>query len=68
MKTDTARRMYQAHKDGLRLVDNLRDATEYQKTFLHLMAIKEIEYKEKIDTRLTGIAKGVGIEFKDKKR
>ena len=68
MKTDTARVMYQAHKDGLRLVDNLRDATEYQKTFLYLMAGKTIEYQEKIDVRLLGIAKGVGIEFKDKKR
>ena len=49
-------------------MDNLQDATEFQKTFLHLMAVKEIEYKEIIDVRLTGIAKGVGIEFKDKKR
>lgn len=68
MKSDQARIIYQSHKDGLRLVSNLCDATEFQKTFLQLMAVKEIEYKEKIDVRLTGIAKGVGIEFKDKKR
>ena len=30
------------------------------------MAGKEIEYQEKIDTRLVGIAKGVGVEFKKK--
>ena len=43
------------------------DVTELQRTFLHLMAIQEIEYKMNIDAKLTGIAKGLGIEFKKKR-
>lgn len=31
------------------------------------MAGKDLGYKETIDTRLTGIAKGVGVEFKKRK-
>ena len=31
------------------------------------MAGKDLTYKETIDTKLTGIAKGVGIEFKNKR-
>ena len=31
------------------------------------MAGKEIEYKMTIDNKLTGIAKGVGVEFKKKR-
>ena len=56
--------IYQSHIDGLRIVDRLTDATEYQKYFLWLMAAQQVEYQMKIDNRLVGIAKGVGVEFK----
>lgn len=39
----------------------------FQKQFLILMAGKDIEYKENLDLKLTGIAKGVGVEFKSKR-
>ena len=45
-------------------MDRLTEATEYQKYFLWLMAAQQVEYQQLIDTKLTGIAKGVGIEFK----
>ena len=32
------------------------------------MASKDITYREKIDARLIGIAKGLGVEFKNKKK
>ena len=41
--------------------------TELQRTFLHLMAIQEIEYKMNLEVKITGIAKGLGIEFKKKR-
>lgn len=66
MKTNEGKVLYQSHKDGLKLCDKLQDATEFQKVFLYLMAGKEIEFKQNIDIKLTGIAKGVGIEFKHK--
>lgn len=43
------------------------DVTELQRTFLHLMAIQEIEYKMNLEVKITGIAKGLGIEFKKKR-
>ena len=42
----------------------MRDMTIFQKYWLMTMASKDLGYKETIDIRLTGIAKGVGIEFK----
>ena len=38
----------------------------FQKYWLMLMAAHDLGYKETIDTKLTGIAKGVGVEFKNK--
>lgn len=32
-----------------------------------LMAGHDIQYRETIDTKITGIAKGLGIEFKKRK-
>ena len=32
-----------------------------------IMASQDITYKDTIDVKLTGIAKGVGIEFKKRK-
>ena len=40
--------------------------TMFQKYFLMMMASKDLGYKETIDIRLEGIAKGVGVEFKSK--
>jgi hypothetical protein len=45
----------------------MTEATLFQKQFLLMMAGKDIEYRQNIDTKLTGIAKGIGIEFKKKK-
>ena len=49
------------------IVSHFKEATMIQKHFLMLMAGKDIEYKNRIDVKLTGIAKGVGVEFKQKK-
>jgi hypothetical protein len=38
----------------------------YQSTFFTLMAAQDIAYKDNIDVKLEGIAKGVGVEFKKK--
>jgi hypothetical protein len=38
----------------------------YQSTFFTLMAAQDIAYKDTIDVKLEGIAKGVGVEFKKK--
>ena len=51
------------HRNGARLVDKISDATVYQRYFLGLMAAEDINYRNSIETRLTGIAKGVGVEF-----
>jgi len=45
-------------------VDNLKDATLWQYYWLQLMSVEDINYKNSIETILTGIAKGVGIEIK----
>ena len=39
----------------------------FQRQFLTVMAGKDIEYQQMIDFKLTGIAKGVGVEFKNKR-
>ena len=59
--------MYQSHVDGLRICRNVNDATEFQKYFLWIMAGQKIEYDLTISHKLTGIAKGVGVEFKKKR-
>lgn len=38
----------------------------YQSTFFTLMAAQDISYKDSIEVKLEGIAKGVGVEFKKK--
>jgi len=43
----------------------LNDATSLQFYWLQLMAVNDIQYKNNIENKLIGIAKGVGIEFKD---
>lgn len=57
--------LYNVHKNGARLVDKLYDATMHQKYFLFLMSAEDINYQNSIENKLIGIAKGVGIEFKD---
>ena len=44
----------------------MRESTLFQKYWLLSMASKDLGYKDIIDVKLTGIAKGVGIEFKKK--
>lgn len=51
------------HRNGARIVNRICDATVYQRYFLGLMAAEDINYRNSIETRLTGIAKGVGVEF-----
>jgi hypothetical protein len=34
--------------------------------FFTLMSAKDISYRDNIDVKLTGIAKGLGVEFKKK--
>lgn len=46
----------------------MSDCTMFQKHWLMLMAAQDLNYRNAIDTKLTGIAKGVGIEFKEQKR
>ena len=41
----------------------MQDATLFQKYFLHLMAVEDINYENSIENKLIGIAKGVGISF-----
>lgn len=43
----------------------MNDATSLQFYWLQLMAVNDIQYKNNIENKLIGIAKGVGIEFKD---
>ena len=57
--------MYNVHKQGAKLVDNLKDATLLQYHFLMLMSVEDINYNNSIENKLVGIAKGVGVEFKD---
>ena len=38
----------------------------FQRYWLMIMASQDLGYKDTIDVKLTGIAKGVGIEFKKK--
>ena len=59
--------LYQAHKYSP-IVERLPDATLYQKHFLMLMAVQDLNYMDTIDIKLEGIAKGVGVEFKKKGR
>lgn len=42
----------------------MSDCTMFQKYWFMSMAAKDLGYKDTLDVRLTGIAKGVGIEFK----
>ena len=53
------------HKHGVRLVTRLSDATSLQICFLRLMSAEDINFMNSIEHKLVGIAKGVGIEFKD---
>jgi len=41
------------------------NATRLQLYWLELMAVKDIQYKLNIEQKLIGIAKGVGVEFKE---
>lgn len=41
----------------------MKDCTLQQKYFLHLMAVEDINYRNSIENKLIGIAKGVGISF-----
>lgn len=43
----------------------MNNATLHQRAFLTFMAAGDINYKNTINFKLTGIAKGVGIGFKD---
>jgi hypothetical protein len=40
----------------------------FQRYWLMLMAAEDISYREIIDSKLDGIAKGLGVEFKQKKK
>ena len=66
MKTNESRILWETHKYSP-IVGFMRDSTLFQKYWLMTMASQDLGYKETIDTRLTGIAKGVGIEFKKKR-
>ena len=44
----------------------MRESTLFQKYWLLSMASKDLGYKDTIDVKLTGIAKGIGVEFKKK--
>lgn len=66
MKTDDARVLWETHK-YTPIVSNLTECTAFQKHFFMVMASKDITYREKIDARLIGITKGLGVEFKNKK-
>ena len=41
------------------------NATHLQWYWLELMAVNDIRYKLNIEQKLIGIAKGVGVEFKE---
>ena len=56
--------MYEAHKH-CPLVCSFKEATLLQQYWLQLMAVTDVNYKLNIENKLIGIAKGVGIEFKD---
>ena len=56
--------MYEAHKH-CPLVANFKEATILQQYWLQLMAVNDVNYKLNIEQKLIGIAKGVGIEFRD---
>ena len=53
------------HKNGAKIVKRFSDATLAQRYFLLLMSAEDINLLNSIDLKLTGIAKGVGIEFKN---
>ena len=48
------------------IVQSMNEVTMFQKYWLMRMAAEDINYRNTIDSKLTGIAKGVGIEFKEK--
>ena len=66
MKTNEALVLWETHK-YTPLVERLSNATMFQKTFFMMMAGKDISFRQTIDMKLEGIAKGVGVEFKKKR-
>jgi hypothetical protein len=46
------------------IIKSFQEATMFQHTWILIMAGKEMVYWKNIDTKLEGIAKGVGVEFK----
>lgn len=56
------------HKNGAKIVNTLHEATLAQKYFLMMMAADDINYQNSIDLKLTGIGKGVGVEFSGNNR
>ena len=39
-----------------------------QRYFLNIMAVEDLNYRNSIESKLIGIAKGVGVEFRDDSR
>ena len=62
--TDESLVLYEAHK-YCPLVANFQEATVLQQYWICLMAGNDVNYKLNIEQKLIGIAKGVGIEFKN---
>ena len=56
--------LYELHKTTP-IVDSLQNCTLRQKYFLSLMAVEDINFRNGLEQKLIGIAKGVGIEFKE---
>lgn len=66
MKTNESKVLWEAHKYSP-IVESMSDSTLFQKYWIIAMASQDIQYHETIDMKLTGIAKGVGVEFKKKR-
>ena len=64
VKKNEAKILYRTHCNGLRLVDNYRDATLLQQSFLSLMAADDIRFDLKVENYLRALCEAMGIKFK----
>ena len=49
----------------MRIVDNIRDATMLQQTFLSLMAVEDVTHDLKVEGYLKALCEAMGVKFKD---
>ena len=53
-----------SYVEGLRIVNNLCDATMLQQTFLNMMAAESVSHDLKVETYLKALCESMGVKFK----